>query len=110
MLASGQPLALTKSLVWLRSWSAVAGIPVVDHHEVAQPAGLEHLGDGARGRVEAQRLGLDRHDHLIGHVQDRAQHVGGRPLAQRVGPVVVGVEVDPARGVDVDVLDAGQVS
>ena len=109
MLASGQPLALTNSLVSLRSCSAVAGVPVVDHHEVADAAGLEDLVDGARRRVEAQRLGLDRHDDLVGHVEHRAQRVGGGAPAQRVGPVVAGVEVDPAGGVDVDVLDAGQV-
>lgn len=62
-----------------------------------------------RALVEAQRFGLDGHDDLVGHVQDGAQNVGGGPAAQGVATAAVSVEVDPSGGVDVDVLDAGQI-
>jgi len=57
-------------------------------------------------RLVDQALGR-RHDL---EVEPGRQHVEAPALlaAQRLGGVVTGLQFDPTRGVDIDVLDAGQ--
>jgi len=60
-------------LVWLRSCSPSRGIPVTDDDECsAARAAAKTLVMVAGGRVEAQRLGLNRDDYEVPHVEHGA--------------------------------------